>query len=183
MKKYRWTWVALFAVALAVFSYGLAADRPVDVPMQVQGLADDSDPVGSPPITDDPEPVGLMYADNGRTFYFFDDGTIKETARSVMERTQNQQVYSSGTIYTDRSKYDSGFLLVRPSSPAFLGACDSTDECRQETKQACVDNGHGNGEDDPIEPEIVTYTDGTSACFAECPDGSGTIAFVICNDA
>lgn len=65
----------------------------------------------------------------------------------------------------------------RRGAPRPFGACDSQEECTDETDEMCADAGH-----DGVDAETVTVTvhaDGSQTCSGDCSAG-GAVAFITC---
>ncbi len=65
----------------------------------------------------------------------------------------------------------------RRGEPSPDGACDSDEECEDETDEMCADAGHAG-----VDGETVTVTlhaDGSSTCSGDCQQG-GAVAFITC---
>ena len=63
--------------------------------------------------------------------------------------------------------------------PLPFGACDSDQECEEETDQMCADAGHGGVDEDSV--MVVSHVDGSQTCSGDCLEG-GAVAFVTCSN-
>ena len=63
--------------------------------------------------------------------------------------------------------------------PLPFGACDSQQDCEDETEIMCADAGHEGVDEDSV--TIVSHLDGSSTCSGDCLEG-GAVAFVTCSN-
>ena len=63
--------------------------------------------------------------------------------------------------------------------PLPFGACDSDEECEEETDQMCADAGHEGVDEETV--AVVSHTDGSQTCSGDCLEG-GAVAFVTCSN-
>ncbi len=66
----------------------------------------------------------------------------------------------------------------RRGAPRPFGACDSDEECEEETDEMCADAGHEGVDDATV--SIVNHADGSSTCAGDCLAG-GAVAFISCS--
>ena len=58
-----------------------------------------------------------------------------------------------------------------------FGACDSEEECEDETDEMCADAGHEGVDDETV--TVTVHADGSQTCSGDCLQG-GAVAFVTC---
>ena len=67
----------------------------------------------------------------------------------------------------------------RRGAPRPFGACDSDEECEDETDQMCADAGHEGVDEETV--TVTVHADGSSTCSGDCLQG-GAVAFVSCTN-
>ncbi len=83
----------------------------------------------------------------------------------------NSQLHASTGI-------DSVSWWIPRKKPRVRGACDSDEECEQETGDMCESAGHGGVQDYSV--SITTHEDGSKTCSGDCEE-NGAVAFVTCS--
>ena len=72
-------------------------------------------------------------------------------------------------------------FIFEPFAPLILtplGSCSSDSECAADTDEMCEDAGHVGS--DAETAEVSTNANGDQTCSADCSDGSGAVAIIIC---
>jgi len=65
----------------------------------------------------------------------------------------------------------------RRGEPRPFGACDSSEECEDETDDMCADAGHEGVDGETV--NVTVHADGSSTCSGDCTQG-GAVAFITC---
>lgn len=70
-----------------------------------------------------------------------------------------------------------GISWHRPAEPRPFGACDSQEECTNETDELCEGAGHGGVDEATV--AVTTHADGSRTCSGDCSEG-GAVALITC---